>query len=190
MADRRRARIESELKGLFGFALALTGDRAQAEELVQETALKALSARRAPEPEAGFRAWLFRILRNAAIDAHRASRRMTPTDPEEVAERIDGGQSLSTAGDALADGVTLRRALERLTPPHQEVITLVDIAGFGYAEVAGLLDIPIGTVMSRVSRARAALAGEVASSVVGPGAGTGAGSNVLPLSTARAGRRR
>lgn len=186
MADRRRARIEAELKGLFGFALALTGERSQAEELVQETALKALQARRVPELDAGFRAWLFRILRNAAIDAKRAGRRMMPTDPAEVAERIDGGQSLSAAGNALADGVTLRSALADLKPLHREMIALVDISGFGYAEVAELLDIPVGTVMSRVSRARAALAESVADRVGDPGAG----SNVLPLPSLRAGRRR
>jgi RNA polymerase sigma-70 factor (ECF subfamily) len=185
MTDRRR-RIEGELKGLFGFALALTGDRGQAEELVQETAVKALSARRTPEPEAGFRAWLFRILRNAAIDSRRASHRMLPTAAEEIAERIDGAQSLSAAGDALADGLMLREALARLTPQHGEMIALVDIAGFGYAEAAELLGIPIGTVMSRVSRARAALAREVAGAGVDPRLG----SNVLPLAAARAGRKR
>lgn len=181
MADPRRARIESELKGLFAFALALTGDRALAEDLVQETVVKALTARRWPDG-GSLRAWLFRILRNAATDAQRASQRMTPTDPEEIAERIDGGQSLSAAGDALANAVTLRFALDRMKPRQREIIALVDIAGFGYAEVAELLGIPIGTVMSRVSRARAALAQEVAGSL--------AGSNVLPLPAARAGRRR
>lgn len=186
MTDRRRRRIEGEFKSLFGFALALTGDRGEAEELVQETALKALSARRVPEPEAGFRAWLFRILRNARIDSRRASRRMLPTDPAEIAERIDGAQSLFAAGDALADGMMLRDALARLSPPHREMIALVDVAGFGYAEAAGLLGVPLGTVMSRVSRARAALAREVADAVVDPRPD----SNVLPLAAARAGRKR
>lgn len=173
MTDRRRERIAGELKGLFGVALALTGDRGLAEDLVQETALKALSARRVPHEGSGFRAWLFRILRNAAVDAQRRGRWMAPTDPEEVAERLDGGQVLAAAGDALADVLTVRFALTRLKPSHREIIGLVDIAGLGYCEAAELLGIPPGTVMSRISRARATLANEIA------------GSNVLPLAAAR-----
>ncbi|SMF78232.1 RNA polymerase sigma-70 factor, ECF subfamily [Tistlia consotensis] len=184
MAQARRRRIEDELKGLFGFALALSGDRGQAEELVQETVLQALSARQVPDSAGAFRAWLFRQLRSAAGEARRASRHMTPTEPEKLAERIDGTQSLAAAGDALADVLTLRAALARLKPAQREIVALVDIAGFRYAEVAELLGVPVGTVMSRVCRARAALAQEVAGSVAERVAGT----NVLPLAAARAGR--
>ncbi len=178
MGEARRGRVEGELKGLFGYALALTGDRTLAEDLVQETALKALSARRGPSAEAAFRGWLFRILRNTAIDALRARQRTTPEAPEDIAERIDGAQSVLAAGEALSNGLALRFALARLKPAQREIIALVDIAGFAYAEAAELLELPVGTVMSRISRARAALAQEVA------------GSNVLPLPEARAAARR
>jgi RNA polymerase sigma-70 factor (ECF subfamily) len=137
---------------LFGYAMSLTGDREAARDLLQQSALRALDARHPPHNGCSIRAWLFRIVRNGWIDQHR----------REIV-RI----SLPAAGpveqepwhydDRLIAELTIREALLRLDPPHREIIELVDISGFSYREAAEILEIPVGTVMSRLSRARLAL---------------------------------
>jgi len=147
-------RIEGYLDRLYCYALSLAQDRDEARELLQDCAVKALSARKAPKDEAAYRAWLFTILRNAFIDDRRRRRRR-------VADVLDEDNAAvrqwTTTEQVMVNVLTVRRALRRLSRAHREVVVLIDVGGFTYAEVAGLLGIPVGTVMSRVSRARAML---------------------------------
>lgn len=148
-------RIEPYLDRLLSYAISLTGNREEARDVVQSCAVKVLSARRVPADEPAYRAWLFRILRNAFIDRMRQQvtrREQVYDDDLPPAAWQDGQQE-----QALVNVLTVRAALEKLSFDHREIITLIDIAGFTYAEVAGHLEIPVGTVMSRVSRARRAL---------------------------------
>jgi len=135
---------------LFSYARRLAGNRDVAADLLQSCAMKALSAQ-PPAEEAQIRAWLFTILRNAWIDEHRrgqVSARAEECDAEERPWRYD---------DRLIATITVRQALDRLEPPHREVLELVELAGFKYAEAAEILGVPVGTIMSRLSRARMAL---------------------------------
>lgn len=150
-----RQRLEGYLDRLYGYAVALAGDREQARDLVQECALRALAARRVPPEEGAFRAWLFRILRNLFLDSRRRQevRERAPSLPLE-----DETPLQPLRGDHhLINSLTVRRGLQELTLPHREILNLIDVAGFSYAEAAELLGIPRGTVMSRLARARAAL---------------------------------
>jgi RNA polymerase sigma-70 factor (ECF subfamily) len=139
---------------LFGYAVALTRDRDRAADLLHECVVRAMAARENPESEAAFRSWLFTILRNIWIDQTRTSRRRAEFEvqhPDELAQPV----SLESV---VVNAFAVRQAFERLTQDHREVLALVDISGFSYEETGSILSIPKGTVMSRVSRARRALA--------------------------------
>lgn len=158
---------------LFGYALALTRDRDQTAELVQDCVVRALSSRGGPHDERAFRAWLFTIARNLWVDRLRSSRRRRALHQE-----VDAGNR-TVAGAASIDATVARLAVRdaffHLSPDHRDVLALVDIGGFTYDETAMLLGVNRGTVMSRVSRARAAMAGLLADpramSFQGPGKG-------------------
>jgi RNA polymerase sigma-70 factor (ECF subfamily) len=153
--NRRNAdRFEPYLGRLFGYARSLTNERDLALEMVQDCVVKALAAAEAPANEAAYRAWLFRILRNATYDhLRRRSKAPLPLDDEpEIPER-----PLREVEESLINRLTVRRGLAKLGRAQREIIAIVDIAGFTYAEAASLLDVPQGTVMSRLSRARRAL---------------------------------
>ena len=154
--SRQQKRIEDYIPRLYGYAVSLSGDNHDAHDLVQETALKALNAARIPDDEPAYRAWLFIILRNAWLDmVRRRGRRPevsgTETDYEEI-----GGQTWAH-DESLISTLTVRFSLSRLSADHREVLGLVDVSGFSYAEAAAILGVPEGTVMSRVARARNAL---------------------------------
>ena len=155
MREPRRNHLEGHLGRLFGYALSLANDREQARDLVQECALKALSAIRVPRDEAAYRAWLFRILRNAFLDHRRRAGRLGPTVEFDEAEIANG--EVWRGDDRLISTLTVRLSMAKLSPAHREVLAAVDIAGFSYAETADFLGVPVGTVMSRLSRARLAL---------------------------------
>ena len=149
-----RQRIGPYLSRLFGYALSLTQDREQARDLVQDCALRAFSAARVPKDAPAFRAWLFRILRNAFMDGQkrRAVRAtVAAARPEFSSDEIWRGD------DRLISVLTVRLGLAKLSDAHREVIALVDIGGFSYTEAGDILGVPQGTVMSRLSRARLAL---------------------------------
>ncbi|MHA1600302.1 MAG: RNA polymerase sigma factor [Alphaproteobacteria bacterium] len=149
-----RRRIEPYLSRLFGYALSLTQDREQARDLVQDCALRAFSAARVPEDASAFRAWLFRILRNAFLDGQkRRAIRAAAADDE-----VDGqNDEIWRGDDRLISVLTVRLGMAKLSSTHREVIALVDIVGFSYVEAGDFLGVPMGTVMSRLSRARGAL---------------------------------
>lgn len=143
------------LDALYGFALALCRNPAQAEDLVQETYLRALRARNKAQPGEGLRSWLFAILHNV----WRNDVRRKPALPiEGDLERLpasEGDPLLAT--ERRQSGHRLRAAIEALPEPFREAIVLRCVEGFSYREMAQIVGCPAGTVMSRLARARALL---------------------------------
>lgn len=150
----KETRLEPYLKRLYGYAYGLTGNPDEAKDLVQECALKALTAKVEPADANAYRAWLFRILKNAFIDSLR-KRAHEPCNLDE--EIIDQQVEYFDIEERLIGAVTVRLALANLPSKHYRMISFIDIAGFSYLETAKELGLPIGTVMSRISRARQAL---------------------------------
>tara|TARA_R110000787_G_scaffold10590_2_gene35823 strand:- start:58 stop:570 length:513 start_codon:yes stop_codon:yes gene_type:complete len=146
-------RIEPYLPRLYRYAYSLCRNEDAAKDLVQQCAVKALGARSVPSDEAAYRAWLFVILRNTLIDDKR--RQKTAQTAFEADPRIDPAMEFPAYDERLINVLSVKQAIERLGEHHREVIGLVDLAGLSYAEAAKVLNIPSGTVMSRLSRARA-----------------------------------
>ncbi|MEK7466734.1 MAG: sigma-70 family RNA polymerase sigma factor [Planctomycetota bacterium] len=145
---------------LYFAALGLTRNARDAEDLVQEAYLKAYRSFRRFRPGTNFKAWIYRILVNTSIDFYRSRARqpviseLTDESPAPAAapERhrlLDNMEAL----DAFV-GDDVRRALDELPPQHRIVVLLADVEGFKYREIASILRIPIGTVMSRLHHAR------------------------------------
>ena len=147
---------------LYGYAMTLTRDKSEAEDLVQETYLRAVRAANQPAPEGNLKAWLFVIMRNAWLNVMRHKHnglRIFEFDGDE--------QTSGTANDATSNPhVVYLRKLERqqvrdaiaeLPDAYREIVLLRDIEGFSYQEIATVLNCPAGTVMSRLGRARARL---------------------------------
>ena len=163
---RDRVRFEEEALELsdqvYQVARRLTGSREEAEDLVQDTYARAFRAWRSFEPGTNLRAWLFRILTNLNIDRGRKIQRTPDQQPLEENDYFLYNR-LEEFGDGNADE---RRVVDRLSQndavtaladlPHdfRDVVLLVDLADFSYSDAAQILDIPIGTVMSRLHRGR------------------------------------
>ena len=154
------------LASLYNVARWLTRDATEAEDLVQETFLKALRGFATFEQGSNFKAWIFRILRNTYLSSRSglaATRTVAlepewdepgaPLMPEAVIDRDTPELNLMR----LADRAALEDAMHNLSSPLLEVILLCDVEEMKYREIAAVLEIPIGTVMSRIARARAAL---------------------------------
>lgn len=145
---------------LYNFARWLTHNPSDAEDLVQETFLKALKSYSSFQPGSNFRAWIFRILKNTFLSScAKLERRMTDAlDSEEGSPVLP---TTSTTPESLlldSSGVErVRRAMEELPVIFREVILLCDTEDASYREIATILSIPMGTVMSRLARARKAL---------------------------------
>ena len=148
-------RIETYLSRLYRYAFSLSRDEESAKDLVQQTALKSLTAKSVPTDESAFRAWLFIILRNAFFDNLRRNR-VSDALFEEDSEDVPSMEYWE-GEERLINRLNVKQAIARLRPADREIIGLVDLGGLSYAEAAEVLDIPAGTVMSRISRARARL---------------------------------
>jgi RNA polymerase sigma-70 factor, ECF subfamily len=175
---RDRVRFEEEALELsdqvYQVARRLTGSREEAEDLVQDTYARAFRAWRSFEPGTNLRAWLFRILTNLNIDRGRKIQRTPDQQPLEENDYFLYNRLEESAGDGNADE---RRVVERLSQndavtaladlPHdfRDVVLLVDLADFSYSDAAQILDIPIGTVMSRLHRGRRILKQNLAEAV-------------------------
>lgn len=166
MPSAQHKRIETYLTRLYGYAISLVNDRELARDLVQDCAVKALSAVRVPRDEAAYRAWLFRILRNAFLDDRRRENGVPVVD-KDLAE-VEEDAQIWRYDDSMVSVLTVRLGLARLSQSHREIIALVDFGGFTYAEAADFLVVPVGTVMSRLSRAREALLETITESNVQP----------------------
>jgi RNA polymerase sigma-70 factor (ECF subfamily) len=148
------------LPRLVAFARTIVGDSDLARDLVQEAVARALGARRVPGDAPAYRAWMFKIVRNAAIDE---LRRIQPKTIEE-----EPAVDLWRFDNACIAKITVEQGLATLAVTHREIIALIDIGGFSYSEAADVLGIPIGTVMSRITRARMALLAAIDASSVRP----------------------
>jgi RNA polymerase sigma-70 factor (ECF subfamily) len=145
---------------LYNFAHWLTQDREEAEDLVQETYAKALKGFGSFQPGTNFRAWIYQILRNTFLTSRTGlkSAAMVPIEPEDeqlILPRVD-----DTPESILlqrSDRQLVQEALGRLPVPYREVLLLCEFEEMSYQEISVTLAIPIGTVMSRLSRARRAL---------------------------------
>ena len=151
-----RPGIEAERPVLYRIAYAWCHDAALADDLVQETLSRAWKQRGQLREEAAMRSWLVSIMNRCWLDHLRRRR-----DFEDVDDLGDVLESSADTPEQQCDRekviACVRAAVARLPLGQRQVLTLVDLEEFGYAEVAGILDIPVGTVMSRLSRARAAL---------------------------------
>jgi RNA polymerase sigma-70 factor, ECF subfamily len=159
----------ASLDSLYRAALRLTHAPADAEDLVQETYLKAFRAADTFKPGTNLRAWLFTILHNTARNRARdRAREAVSVDSDAIERAADQG----TAGEPFAPGrgrpaetpetlllrdtlaPDLQQALDALPDAFRQAVWLRDVEEFSYAEIAEMLDIPVGTVMSRISRGR------------------------------------
>lgn len=148
--------VEALLPRLRRFAHGLAANRADADDLTQITIERALRARMQWQEGTRLDAWLYRIMRNCWIDTVRARGRAARViAPEEAGEHV--GHDPTGQMDAKIDLDRLMQAMEKLPPEQREVVALVLIEGFGYRETAELLDLPIGTISSRLVRGRTAL---------------------------------
>jgi RNA polymerase sigma-70 factor, ECF subfamily len=171
MADQARFTdlAMEHMPALYSAALRMTRNSADAEDLVQETFLKAYRAFGSFTEGTNLRAWLYRILTNTYINSYRAAkRRPDVADVEDVEDlylyhrlggdgAADGGRS---AEEQVLAGITdeeVKAALESLPDNFRMAVWLADVEGFSYKEIADITDVPIGTVMSRIHRGRRAL---------------------------------
>lgn len=148
------------LGSLYNHARWMTRDDAEAEDLVQETLSKAMRAFHSFQPDTNFKAWMLRIQRNAFLTSRTAianARTVFLEDHPDVLEQLNSDDSPESVLIQLSDAAVLRSAMDQLAPPLREVVILSDLEELKYKEIAAILDIPIGTVMSRLSRARQAL---------------------------------
>jgi RNA polymerase sigma-70 factor (ECF subfamily) len=154
---------------LFSTALRMTRNRSDAEDLVQETYIKGWRSFHTFQEGTNLRAWLFRIMTNTYINKYNAQKRKgTEVELDDVEElflykrlgSIDQSQLSSSAEDQMLDLFTddeVKNALESLPEDFRIPVLLSDVDGFSYKEIAEMLEIPMGTVMSRLHRGRKAM---------------------------------
>src|SRR5579885_3494999 len=149
--------FKSELLSLVpflrAFARSLTGNPEAADDLAQETLVKAWQSRASFIPGTNLKAWLFTILRNQFYSDRRRAWRQAPWD-QDAAERIPGGGEDQVHSAELSDTV---RALKHLSDEQREALILVGAGGFSYEDAAAICHCAVGTVKSRVARARKSL---------------------------------
>ena len=150
------------LDSLYRYALVLTRNQAEAEDLVQETYVRAIGAAGRLQVDSNIRAWLFTILRNLRLNAVRKLR----TDPKLLKDQEDGYLLDGLVGnmpdahnllEQQQDAELVRSAIRKLPSEFQEVLILREFEELSYQEIASVLHCPMGTVMSRLGRARAKL---------------------------------
>jgi RNA polymerase sigma-70 factor (ECF subfamily) len=150
-----RSDIAGEVPYLRRFARALTGDAALADDLVQDCIERALRKQHLFDETRRLRAWLFAILRNLYISGlRRNAHRATAKSVDEMISGEDAVKPEQESRLALSD---IASALERLPAAHREVLLLIALEEMSYREVAEIIGVPVGTVMSRLSRARGSL---------------------------------
>jgi RNA polymerase sigma-70 factor, ECF subfamily len=171
---RDRVRFEEDALGfadqVYRVARGLVGSREEAEDLVQDTYARAFRSWQQFTPGTNLRAWLLRILTNLNIDRARRQQRRPETQPLEEGDYFLYNQLEEQAGQPLEQEAVVERlsqhdivsALSAVPHDFRDVLVLVDIGDFSYQDAAQILDIPVGTVMSRLHRARRVLKRELA----------------------------
>ncbi|MDA8277427.1 MAG: sigma-70 family RNA polymerase sigma factor [Actinomycetota bacterium] len=161
------------IDALFSAAMRMTRNSAEAEDLVQETYLKAYRGYGSFQEGTNLKAWLYRILTNTFINSYRAKkRRPEESDLDEVEDlylyrRLGGLEAVAagrSAEEEVLDSFTdedVKAAIEALPEQFRLAVLLSDVEGFSYKEIAEIMDVPIGTVMSRLHRGRKALQKEL-----------------------------
>jgi len=149
----------AHIDSLYGYALTLTRDATEAEDLVQETYVRAASAANRPDADSNLKGWLFVIMRNAWLNQLRHK-----NNGPRFVELDFGEPSIAEAQEnphvvylRKLERQQVREAIESLPHAYREIVVLRDIEGFTYQEIATVLDCPAGTVMSRLGRARGKL---------------------------------
>jgi RNA polymerase sigma factor (sigma-70 family) len=145
---------------LYNHAFWLTRNQAEAEDLVQETFTKSLRAFDSFQPGTNFKAWIFRILRNTFLTTRTGiatSRTVFLEDHPDTFDTVTAGPTPEDTLIRLDNQAALHTALEQLQPQLREALLLCDVEEIKYKDIAVILDVPIGTVMSRISRARRTL---------------------------------
>jgi RNA polymerase sigma-70 factor (ECF subfamily) len=143
----------AEIKNLRAFAISLSGSVSLADDLVQETLLRAWSKSDKFQPGTSLRAWLFTILRNIYYSNYRKrAREVQDTDGAYARRLVVSGDQ-----ESHLDLEDFRKALAKLPAEQREVLTLVGASGLSYEEAAVICDVEIGTIKSRLSRARSKL---------------------------------
>lgn len=156
MTDRFQHDLVALVPRLRRFALSLTGNAVDADDLVQSACVKALANRAQFRDGTRMDSWMYRIIQTLWIDDRRRTQtRGAQIDPE-TAELSDGGRAARLPEDRMMLDQT-RLAMAALPERQREVLSLIAIEGLSYKETAQILDLPVGTVMSRLSRARDAL---------------------------------
>ena len=148
------------LRDCFAFAMSLVGRTADAEDLVQETYLKAQRAFADFQPGTNVKAWLFTILRRVQIDRHRRTKLRPVARPDEELDSM--AVAAAPPEEVEIDGLTprdVREALEEVPEVFRMPVRLRDVDGLSYAEIGRILDVPPGTIMSRLHRGRESLRG-------------------------------
>ncbi|MDO5287402.1 MAG: sigma-70 family RNA polymerase sigma factor [Actinomycetia bacterium] len=169
--DERTARFERDalayVDQLYGAALRMTRNPADAEDLVQDTMVKAFSAFHQFTPGTNLKAWLYRILTNTYINGYRKAQRQPQLSDDPAVEdwQLARAESHTSTGlrsaeaealDAMPDSA-VTEALASLSDDFRMAVLLADVEGFSYKEIAEIMGTPIGTVMSRLNRARGQL---------------------------------
>jgi RNA polymerase sigma-70 factor, ECF subfamily len=152
------------LDGLYSYAVVLSRNRTQADDLVQETCLRALGAMHRLRPDSNIKSWLFTILRNIWLNQLRQSRvarEVDGIDPGEYSAKAEAASEPTKDPYALylsnIEREQVRSAVQQLPLEFREVILLREYEELSYEEIATLLSCPVGTVMSRLARARSKL---------------------------------
>lgn len=157
MLNERRDQVMEFFPAMRSFAFSLTSDRSLAEDVLQEAVIKAWTHFDKYESGTNLKAWLLKIVRNTFYSEVRRPRR-------ETVEMVEDGPmaaSVKPAHDGVLELRDVRRALQKLGVEHREALLLVGAFGFPYAEVAEMCDVPVGTIKSRVLRARRQLSEEL-----------------------------
>ncbi len=178
LAERARGRVHFEEDVLalsddaYRVARRLTGSQQEAEDLVQEAYVRAFRSWQQFRPGTNLRAWLLRIVHNLAVDAGRKRQRTPQMEPVEESDyylyQRMGGTSTPEEADSVVERLSqggVVSALAALPQPYRDAVVLVDLADFSYQDAADILDVPIGTIMSRLHRGRRMLKTELAQTI-------------------------
>jgi RNA polymerase sigma-70 factor (ECF subfamily) len=167
------SRLEAQLDRLVNYAQCLCGNREDARDLAQSCVVKALVAKKVPSDERAYRAWLFKILRNTFLDNLRKQATHDKILRELMENSEFGGNnqqdsSVYNIEQRNINILSVHEGLAKLNADQREILVLIDMAGFSYREAADILKLPIGTVMSRLSRSRNVLLRKIDGINIGP----------------------